>query len=136
MPAEACRLAPMRSALSRFASDAGLPADDACDFLLATYEAMVNVVEHAYPAGEVGTFDLWAAHDAWRGTIVVTVTDRGRWRLDEADPSLHRGRGITLMRSCSDAMEINPGVDGTGTQVTLEWTRDCARPAPDDEQCG
>lgn len=137
VPADARLLAPLRGALSCFASNSGLTDGDVHDFVLATYEAMVNVVEHAYRhCLDVGTFDVKAVHDPRRGILTVTVADRGRWREALPRPSHHRGRGLTLMRSCSDSIEFNPGAGGTGTQVELRWSRGSLGFTTDNEQRG
>jgi len=54
----------------------GLPAIQAQHAVLAGYEAMANNVEHAYPPGGAGTFDLQATHGR-DGVLTVPVTDHG-----------------------------------------------------------
>jgi len=131
IPALPAALAPARSALGDFLRAHAVPEELAADAVLATYEAIANIVEHAYPAGD-GTFDLHATYTR-DVTLTVTITDHGTWKTSGPDPASRRGRGLQLMRSCSDDADIATTDDGT--QVHLQWS--CSRSAtPDDEQAG
>ena len=67
------------------------------DLLLAVNEALTNAAEFAY-AGRQGTMALQVRYDVADGTLVVDVSDRGRWRhVDAASRPNTRGRGIPLM---------------------------------------
>ncbi|MDT7725606.1 MAG: serine/threonine-protein kinase RsbW [Actinomycetota bacterium] len=81
---------------------------------LASYEALANVVTHAYPDGG-GAFDLHAR--AATGRIEVTVTDHGRWRQPSPDPLSLHGRGLPLIRTLTDDAEIKRGPEGTVVQL-------------------
>ncbi|HEY7596571.1 MAG TPA: ATP-binding protein [Actinophytocola sp.] len=122
VPADADRLAETRHALNRWASGIGMPGQQREELVLATYEAMANSVEHAYvdAAGDDldGVVDLHAARTP-DGTIIVTVTDYGRWKPPVPSDGI-RGRGILLMRALADDTTITR-VD-TGTTVTMTWT--------------
>lgn len=132
VPARPAALAPARSALGEFLRAHRVPDDLTPDVVLAAYEAMANIVEHAYPAGSDGTFDLRATYGR-DGTLTVTVSDHGTWKSGGPDPASRRGRGLPLMRSCSDDAEI-VCADG-GTRVHLRWK--CSpNPTLDDEQDG
>lgn len=131
--AEPAVLAPARRALAEFVRQAGVPDDRAHDVLLACYEAMANIVEHAYPAGSDGTFDLSAHYDR-SGTLTVTLTDRGVWKSDGPDPASRRGRGLQLVRACADRSDVVSGE--TGTRVHLQWHGASSSAAPYDEQGG
>jgi serine/threonine-protein kinase RsbW len=66
------------------------------DLILAVYEALANVADHAYtdtPSG-VGALQLTAhrTHESLR----ITVSDRGRWRPTTDAP--FRNRGLPLIR--------------------------------------
>src|SRR4051794_34519526 len=58
--------------------------DTADDLALAVYEALANVVDHAYvERGTQGLMTLWAAVSCPLLTgrdLVVTLTDEGAWR--------------------------------------------------------
>jgi serine/threonine-protein kinase RsbW len=118
VPADAERLAEMRHALSRWATGIGMPPRQREELVLASYEAMANSVEHAYAGEQEGMVDLHAAHTP-DGTVVVTVTDHGRWKAPVAGDGI-RGRGILLMRALADDTTI-ARVD-TGTTVTMTWS--------------
>ncbi len=83
-------LAPARASLTSYMHGLGLPAVQAQDAVLAGYEAMANSVEHAYPPGGAGTFDLHATrgHD---GVVTVTITDHGTWKDTGTQPHAKRG---------------------------------------------
>ena len=131
--AEPAVLAPVRRALAEFLRQAGFPEDRAHDVLLACYEAMANIVEHAYPSACDGTFDLSATYDR-AGTLTVTITDRGEWKIDGPDPASRRGRGLQLVRACADRSEVVSG--DAGTRVHLQWLGAASSPEPYDEQGG
>lgn len=131
--AEPTVLAPARRALAEFLRRAGFPDDRAQDVLLACYEAMANIVEHAYPSGAAGTFDVSATCDR-AGTLTVTITDRGVWNSAGPDPASRRGRGLRLVRACADRSEVACG--DTGTRVLLQWRGAPSSATPYDEQGG
>lgn len=55
------------------------------DIGLAVYEALANVIEHAYPAGAAHpVFDLHVQCEV--DMLTVVVADHGRWK--PADPTL------------------------------------------------
>lgn len=99
-------------------------ADTADDLTLAVYEALANVVDHAYVArGGPGPMRLWAASSAPLHPgheIVVTVSDEGSWRSC-TDPGW-RGRGLSLVRELCPSVAVLS--DGAGTTVQM-----CARVA-------
>ena len=134
LPAVGATLAPTRAALADFVRETGLPADRMSDVLLAVYEAMANIVEHAYPTDRPGTFDVRAAHAPGADRLTVTITDHGDWKNEVPDPASCRGRGLLLMRSCSDAADVRTGPDGT--RITLQWRCDPRASLPDDELGG
>ena len=97
---------------------AGVDDTVADDVILAVNEALANAAEFAYIQGAAGTVDIEAIRDVIRGTLTVTVSDRGRWR--ESDPLQRRrsrGRGIPLMRILADSVIID--TTGPGTRVRL-----------------
>lgn len=112
----------VRTELSRWLEHHfALDGDRSSDVALAVYEALANAVEAATATDP--TMDVHASYDSGRRTLVVTVVDRGEWRLAplvaSAAPSLHRGRGIPLMRALADHTRIDTN-DG-GTAVALTW---------------
>jgi len=96
------------------------------DVLLAVNEALTNAAEFAYP-WQPGTMALEVRYDVTDRTLVVDVSDHGRWRdVDPATRSNTRGRGIPLMRALSDRMTISRLPKGTHVQLQFG---DCARVA-------
>ncbi|MEJ2868871.1 ATP-binding protein [Actinomycetospora sp. OC33-EN08] len=85
-------------------------ADLTDDLVLATSEALENVVDHAYAAREdPGPMALRA--EVRDGTVAVVVTDRGRWRDPPSGPS-SRGRGLAMMESLAET-SVDRGEPGT-----------------------
>ncbi|GHG03081.1 MULTISPECIES: ATP-binding protein [Amycolatopsis] len=123
VPAEPGRLAPPRDQLAVWAPGAGLPPGRVQDLLLAVYEAMANVVVHAYPDCP-GTFTLHARRDG--DAVTVTIRDHGRWQpVPRARPL--GGRGLPLIHSLADQALVE--TSAAGTTVTMTWT--CGnRPLP------
>lgn len=107
LPAVPRVLADIRSSVRRWLGAAGATGDDMADILVAVGEACSNVVEHAYgPAG--GTLTLQMEREG--GSVVTTVRDNGRWRSARGH---NRGRGTSLIRQCSDDMDVIAGAGGT-----------------------
>jgi anti-sigma regulatory factor (Ser/Thr protein kinase) len=111
-PAQKESLANVRQLLRRWLYARGASEDDAFDITVASQEACANAVEHAYGPGR-RSFEIEATFDA--GTVRVTVRDEGRWRPPRGT---HRGRGVALMRSLMDRVDIQH--DEGGTVVVLE----------------
>ena len=108
-------LVEVRHSLQRWAAHTGLSAPEVADLVLATYEALANAVEHAYPSGG-GTVDLVAARTA-EGRVLVTVKDYGRWR-SPGDPG-SRGRGLPMIHALAHRAQVQQGAHGTCVQ--MEW---------------
>ncbi|WP_410573455.1 SpoIIE family protein phosphatase [Amycolatopsis sp. cmx-4-61] len=110
-------LASTRHWLRAWLANAAIEPDLAQDVLVAAGEACANSVEHAYGSDAGAT-----AHLAARLTgahLVVTVTDRGRWRQPPPDNHVLRGRGVPMMEALADTVTFRH--DPAGTTVTLEW---------------
>ncbi|MBH0120417.1 ATP-binding protein [Rhodococcus sp. NPDC003382] len=133
LPADLTALAPIRHRLAQFAHEIGLPADTTGDMLLATYEALANVAEHAYPPGEPGTYDLCAVDRPDEGVLTVSIVDRGSWKPQADTSRTRRGRGIRLMHACSDSARVETGDEGT--RIHLQWNYGTDRTSlPESEQ--
>jgi anti-sigma regulatory factor (Ser/Thr protein kinase) len=77
------------------------------EIIVACQEACANAIEHAYSPGRAH-FEVDASlRDA---RLRLTVRDRGRWREPRG---AHRGRGIMLMRSLMERVDVDHGEDGT-----------------------
>lgn len=99
--------------------DAITDDDTADDLALAVYEALANVVDHAYVGwaapgtmllSGVASCPLSSGRD-----VVVTVSDQGAWRTC-GDPGW-RGRGLPLMRRLTESMAVLADPGGTTVQL-------------------
>jgi anti-sigma regulatory factor (Ser/Thr protein kinase) len=85
-------------------------ADLADDLVLATSEALENVVDHAFAnAANPGTMTLRA--ELVEDVVTIVVADDGQWRDPPTGPT-SRGRGLTLMESLTE-VEVEHGRPGT-----------------------
>jgi anti-sigma regulatory factor (Ser/Thr protein kinase) len=106
----------VRDVVARWARDeCGANRVLADDMRLAVYEALANVVEHAYQADDDGTMTVTAYLET--GYLVVTVADSGTWRVGSGHP--HGGRGLRVMHALSPRVDIDRGA--AGTTVRLVW---------------
>jgi serine/threonine-protein kinase RsbW len=115
MPAGAGEITELRQLLTTWAAGTPLTRTEREDLVLATYEAMANVIEHAYHDQATGSVDVRATHRPGVGVTVV-VADRGRWRTP-GEPG-NRGRGLRIIRALAST-EVEHGPDGT--TVTMHW---------------
>lgn len=94
--------------------------EEARDLILATQEALKNVVEHACPVDNRIHAECILARDR----IIVEVRDRGRGfdvesRLrNPPGPMCDHGRGLVLIRNLLDNVSITS--DANGTIVHME----------------
>ncbi|HVW41424.1 MAG TPA: ATP-binding protein [Amycolatopsis sp.] len=118
VPAAAERLVDVRHQLDSWARRAGVAEADREALTLATYEAMANVVVHAYPDGH-GELRVEAVCLPGQGRVQVTVTDRGSWRTGGSGGGQWGGRGIPLIRALAANVSIESGA--RGTKVRMDW---------------
>ncbi|MDQ7810715.1 ATP-binding protein [Amycolatopsis sp. A133] len=119
VPADPGQLSALREDLAAWAARTSLPPPRAQDLLLAAYEAMANVIVHAYP-GHAGTLTQHADNHA--DAVTVTVTDHGQWRPAPRPGLLGGGRGLPLIHALADHAAIE--TSAAGTTVTMTWTHD------------
>jgi anti-sigma regulatory factor (Ser/Thr protein kinase)/putative methionine-R-sulfoxide reductase with GAF domain len=114
VPALPQSLRTVRREVGRWLRATDATVNDVMDLQVAVGEACSNAVEHAYgaAAGRVRVTMRVAGPE-----VHVQVVDTGRWRPER--PGDH-GRGLILMRSLTDAVEVTNGPDGT--TVTLRRT--------------
>lgn len=95
----------------RAGEEVGRQADE---IVLACWEAMANVLDHAY-GGRPGEIDVRARIDD--RVLIVTIADRGSWQAlaEQAD----RGRGLRLIQALVDGLDLRSTDDGT--VMTLTW---------------
>jgi anti-sigma regulatory factor (Ser/Thr protein kinase)/putative methionine-R-sulfoxide reductase with GAF domain len=107
-PAEASALRVLRQLLRRWLGKWGAADDEIFDITVAVQEASANAVEHAYAPGSAA-FEVDARHED--GVITVVIQDRGDWR--DARGGEHRGRGLPIMHSLMETVDVHHGEDGT-----------------------
>ncbi|MEU6058877.1 SpoIIE family protein phosphatase [Streptomyces sp. NPDC047097] len=110
-PAESGQLAPVRRALRGWLDKCDLPPQTAQNILVAAGEACANAIEHGHrhAPGQ----PVWLRAEASVGSLHLTVADSGRWRTPTPEASVHRGRGVILMRAMMQQVTITPGPAGT-----------------------
>lgn len=126
-------VARVRHDVAAWLKELAWPTEAAQDILLAIYEALANVVDHAYrgedhSASRQGRLYLWQILDT--GTqqrrVVANITDYGRWKLPTtppqpataaAQPPL-RGRGLMMMAACMEYVDVQPSAGGTTVILT------------------
>jgi serine phosphatase RsbU (regulator of sigma subunit)/anti-sigma regulatory factor (Ser/Thr protein kinase) len=106
-------LAGLRRTVGRWLHGEGVGPDDVFAVTLAVSEAAANSIEHAYGA-TAARFTVRCEHDRAGGEVRATIADDGRWRRTRP---YGRGRGLAIMRSLVDDVEIERGEQGT--TVTL-----------------
>ncbi|GAA2356343.1 hypothetical protein Cme02nite_49450 [Catellatospora methionotrophica] len=120
LPFAEAELASLRPAVAAHADAAGLPADRVDALVFVAYELATNVVRHG---GGEGRIRLWAGTDA----VYCSVSDSGPGipaGIDgqvRPEPGTPDSRGLWLVRTLADGMEIGTG-DGGGTTVTATIT--------------
>lgn len=116
LPAQAQALADLRQALTDWLVGFRLPSVVLEDVVLAVHEAAANATEHAYR--DRPTADGVVVTCRWvDGSLSCSVADRGGWRSPGAPGD--RGRGLGLIRTLADEVEVRPS--GAGTTVHMSW---------------
>lgn len=119
--AEAASLSVVRRSLRSWLGTLPLTIDDTADLVLAVHEAAENVVEHAYATfaepGEVRVHAEVRIAANGIARVRATVADNGRWRLPPQEPG-YRGRGMQMMRACTDSVRVNSTASGTRVTMT------------------
>jgi serine/threonine-protein kinase RsbW len=117
LPARAENVAVVRHALAGLAERIGMDEPGVADLKTVVTEACMNVVVHAYPAGEPGLLEVEAAAEMEGLTVVVRDYGMGiRPRPDVERPSLRIG--LTLIAALSSSFEIKGGID-RGTEIRM-----------------
>jgi anti-sigma regulatory factor (Ser/Thr protein kinase) len=80
------------------------------------YEAMANVVDHAYDRPG-GVFDLHAS--SGDDVVTVSVTDHGRWKPPTDGARTGRGRGMLIIERASQQFELSR--HALGTTLAMHW---------------
>ena len=116
----------VREMLSGFAETVSLDTSDLYDIRTAVTEAANNVVLHAYE-GREGPMEVELRTTP--ETVEVVVRDNGvgiRPRIRPADEAA-LGIGLPLIQALVHSVEFSE-VDGSGTEVRMEFLAGCERP--------
>jgi anti-sigma regulatory factor (Ser/Thr protein kinase) len=114
LPADPGVLSSTRRLLRRWLRERGAEEPVLSEVALAVNEACANAIEHAYAPGPA-SFGLQARLETKDPpTLVVTVSDSGQWRAPRGES---RGRGLTIIETAMDDLEIKTST--TGTEVVM-----------------
>jgi len=108
LPAEPESVPVARKRLERWLLQTGEGRDDVFAIKLAVSETCANAVEHAYGPEPGRTFRLLAERSS--GTVVLRVSDSGRWRAPRGS---QRGLGLRMIEQMMDAIDIERTPTGT-----------------------
>ena len=109
----------LRLFVQDLASRAGLPAHRVSDLCLAVNEVATNTLEHTHASG---VLSVWQDPDT--ESLICEITDSGQLhdrlvgRLPPDERNSH-GRGLMMVNSLCDLVEIPTGQIGAGTTVRL-----------------
>jgi serine phosphatase RsbU (regulator of sigma subunit)/anti-sigma regulatory factor (Ser/Thr protein kinase) len=117
LAADPGELTRMRRSLGRWLRTRGVGEDDIRAIALACGEACANAIEHAYPPGPA-SFELDATFDG--DAVTVTVVDHGGWRAPRGE---NRGRGLAIMETTMDELDVRRTERGTRIVMRKELTR-------------
>ncbi len=105
-----------REALRSFFEQWAMSEDKRFEILAATGEAIANAIEHGeHNPNSTFTIEVTVSDDF----ITVDVENSGHWRPFVSREE--RGRGVPIMRACSQSMEISSTSERT--RVTLVFNR-------------
>lgn len=113
--ADPSRLSEMRHAFGRWLRRNAVGSTVAEDITLACTEACTNAIQHAYGSRE-GSVQVEASVS--EGVLSVDVRDFGTWRPEPSGHEGETGRGLELMRSLVDHVDVQPGAGGTVVRMT------------------
>jgi len=109
LPADSRRLHELRTRVTRWLTDAGVKPTVIPDVVIALNEAASNSMLHAY-SGSTTRGHVHVSVAVAGNSVTATVADEGHWRTP-ADG--HDGRGIELMQSLMNTVQVDRSSDGT-----------------------
>lgn len=115
VPADPARVAQLRRDFAAWLAVDLAAGDLLDDIVLAVYETLANVAEHAYAGAASGAGDVRLVAERAERSIRVTVSDQGTWRRARHEP--FRSRGLDFVHLLINQVHIVS--DGTGTTVHL-----------------
>jgi anti-sigma regulatory factor (Ser/Thr protein kinase) len=125
-PSEPLELSRIRAAVREWLVSRGLDEPVIDDVVIAIGEAASNVVRHAY--GDRSSGDMRVQLAIVDGSVDVTVSDQGSWRVPEP---AHKGMGLGIIESIADGVDLTQGPDGTTLRFRIALDPSLtARPVP------
>lgn len=118
LPSKGPNIALFRHFVSEFVRDCGFDETEIFDIVLATGEACSNAFQHGSPLK--GENNITVVCKCSRDTLEIRIHDEGIFKKEASmvtDTSDVRGRGIMIMLSLMDKIEIDENT--TGTTVCL-----------------
>ena len=112
LPAEPGSLAQLRRELNRWLTQKDASDQDIFEITVAACEAAANAIEHAYGLGEAD-FDVKVSLND--DVVTIIVRDQGRWRAPRGS---NRGRGLQLIESLMDEMQVGRHEEGTEVKMS------------------
>lgn len=120
LPADAGRLADVRSEVDAWARTVGIEARERAALVLAASEAVTNSIEHAYAGTSAGRIRVDAR--LRRTTVTLGISDDGRWQPPAPDPG-DRGRGLSMVASSGLRLTVDTCEAGTRVEFELDARR-------------
>lgn len=120
LPADAGRLADVRSEVDAWARTVGIEARERAALVLAASEAATNSIEHAYAGTSAGRIRVDAR--LRRTTVTLGISDDGRWQPPAPDPG-DRGRGLSMVASSGLRLTVDTCEAGTRVEFELDARR-------------
>lgn len=118
LPAVATSAHKVRNAIRAYARDLNVSDEKDFEIQVAVGEAVNNVIEHAYGAGEG---DVWVTAQSTDGKLVVEVSDRGSWRMPRRD---HGGRGLRIIEHLCESIVVHSGKDRSFVRLVFDLSSD------------
>lgn len=116
--AKAEELTDVRHEVRAWAEQHGADRTTADAVELACYEAMANVVLHAYGDGD-GSLEVSAT--SYPDRIQLVVSDDGRWRVPSGQAHPDGGMGLDLISQLAHRADVD--ARHGGTVVSMTWFR-------------
>jgi anti-sigma regulatory factor (Ser/Thr protein kinase)/putative methionine-R-sulfoxide reductase with GAF domain len=120
VPSDPNELASVRHSITRWLAAAAVDERDAYRVAIACNEACMNAIEHAFAPRDAKLYVHAKLDDH---AVDILVRDHGHWR--EPLGNGPGGRGLAMMRSLMDAVDVTPTPQGT----TVHLRRTVARGA-------
>lgn len=113
LDADPATLASIRRSCRHWLTADGAGDDAVRDALLAIGEALANAIEHGAAGPQSIDLELRRSN----GGLQATIHDRGHWRDRRVDPN--RGRGLRIMHSLAQSMDVDRAPSGTTVNLAL-----------------